>query len=200
MGLKSNFKLDLKKEKQLSLLLDSHYQSKLKHYSFKRIADVNQQHKGIDVIFKHKQKGAIYYIDEKAQLDYINEDLPTFAFEVSYQKNNVQKQGWLFNQSKKTDFYALVTAIYSDQPTTYTSCKITFVNRPKLLAFLNKRGLNKSALLAKAKQHGKQAIAALNEKEEGYLYFSKNNKAEQPINLILRLDFLIKNKLGKRLV
>lgn len=200
MGLKSNFKSDLKKERQLSLLLDSQYQSKLKHYSFERITDLNQQHSGIDVIFKHKQKGGVHYIDEKAQLDYINEDLPTFAFEISYQKNSVQKQGWLFDQSKKTDFYSLVTAIYSDEPTAYTSCKITLVNRAKLLAFLNKRGLDKYLIAAKPKQHGKHAIKVLNEKNEGYLYFSKDNKAEQPINLILRLDFLIKNKLGKRLV
>ena len=200
MGLKSNFKSDLKKEKQLSLLLDSCYKSKLKHYSFERIADLNQQYKGVDVIFKHKQKGDVYYIDEKAQLDYINEDLPTFAFEVSYQKNSMQKQGWLFDQSKKTDFYSLVTAIYSDEPTAYTSCKITLVNRTKLLAFLKKRELDKDLIAAKPKQHGKHVIAALNNKDEGYLYFSKDNKAEQPVNLILRLDFLIKNKLGKRLV
>jgi len=200
MGLKSNFKSDLKKENQLSFLLDSYYQSRLKHYSFERIADLNQQHEGVDVIFKHIQKGGVYYIDEKAQLDYINEDLPTFAFEVSYQKNGMQKQGWLFDQSKKTDFYSLVTAIYSDEPTAYTSCKITLVNRAKLLAFLNKRGLEKSLMLTQPKQHGKHVIKELNERDEGYLYFSKENKVEQPLNLILRLDFLIKNNIGKRLI
>jgi hypothetical protein len=200
MSLKSSFKADLKKEKQLSLLLDSQYQSKLKHYSFERITDLDQQLKGVDVIFTHKEKGDSYCIDEKAQLDYINEDLPTFAFEISYQKNGEEKEGWLFNKAKKTDFYSLITAIYSDAPDAYTYCKITLVNRVKLLAFLNTRGLDKSLLVSKPQQHGKHVLKKLNQKSEGYLYFSKDNKAEQPLNLILRLDFLIKNKLAKRLV
>lgn len=200
MNLKSSFNSDLKKEKQLSILLDSQYQSKLKNYTYKRVTNLKEQFKGIDVIFTHKQKGCTYFIDEKAQLDYINEDLPTFAFEISYQKNGEEKNGWLLNSRKKTDFYALVTAIFSDQPNAYTSCKITLVNRVKLLAFLRTKGLDKGLKVSKPKQHGKHVIKELNDKNEGYLYFSKNNKEEQPINLILRLDFLIKNKLAKRLV
>lgn len=200
MGLKSSFKSDLQKEKKLTLLLDSYYQSKLKQYSFVRVSDLKQQYEGVDLLFKHKEKDASFYIDEKAQLDYINEDLPTFAFELSYQKNGKEKKGWLFDEKKKTDFYSLITAIYSDEPNSYTSCKITLVNRVKLLAFLNKRGLDKNIVVAKPKQHGKHVINGLREKDEGYLYFSKTNKAEQPINLILRLDFLIKNKLAKQLV
>lgn len=199
MSLKSSFKADLKKEKQLSLLLDSYYLSNLKYYSFERITDLDQQLKGVDLIFTHKEKGDPYCIDEKAQLDYINEDLPTFAFEISYQKNGEEKEGWLFDKAKKTDFYSLITAIYSDAPDAYTYCKITLVNRAKLLTFLNNRGVNKD-LDFNPKSHGKHVLKELNQKSEGYLYFSKDNKAEQPLNLILRLDFLIKNKLAKRLV
>lgn len=200
MSLESNFKSDLEKEKKLTFLLDSYYQSKLKQYSFVRVSDLRQQHEGVDLLFKRKEKNALFYIDEKAQLDYINEDLPTFAFELSYLKNGKVKEGWLFDKKKKTDFYSLITAIYSDEPNSFTSCKITLVNRAKLLAFLNKRGLDKNNIVAKPKQHGKCIIKGLREKDEGYLYFSKSNKAEQPINLILRLDFLIKNKLAKQLV
>ncbi|WP_350293341.1 hypothetical protein [uncultured Croceitalea sp.] len=200
MSLESRFKSDLEKEKKLTPLLDSYYKSKLKQYSFVRVSDLKQQHKGIDLLFKHKEKIASFYIDEKAQLDYINEDLPTFAFELSYLKNGKEKEGWLFDKKKKTEFYSLITAIYSDEPSSYTSCKITLVNRVKLLAFLNKRGLDKNNIVVKPKQHGKHIINGLREKDEGYLYFSKTNKAEQPINLILRLDFLIRNGLAKRLV
>ena len=200
MALKSNFKADLKKEKQLHLLLDSCYSSKLKHYTFKRITDINSQHKGIDVVFNHKEKAISYLIDEKAQLDYIDEDLPTFAFELSYLKNGIEKEGWLFDQRKKTDFYALITAIYAEEKEKFSHCKITLVNRKKLVAFLIQKGIHKESDFLKVKTHGKHDIATLNQKKEGYLYYSKNNKSEQPINLILRLDYLIKHKLAKRLV
>ncbi|MEC8832937.1 MAG: hypothetical protein VX772_11300 [Bacteroidota bacterium] len=113
--MKSKFKADLSKEKKLTPLLDLYYQKYLKHYTFERISHLNQQLQGIDLILKDKQSEKQFYVDEKAQLDYINESLPTFAFELFYHKNGNQKQGWLFDSSKKTHFYALVTSIYSDE-------------------------------------------------------------------------------------
>ena len=193
MDLKSNFKSDLEKEKKLTHLLDSYYQSKLKHYFFKRVSDLKQQHEGVDLIFKHNEKDVSFYIDEKAQLDYINENLPTFAFELSYLKNGVEKKGWLFDEKKKTDFYSLITAIYSDEPHSYTSCKITLVNRKKLIGFLQKKGISSEtiskAIIKMSKTHGKHKLDGLDDRKEGYLFFSKQNKNEQPINLILRLEF-----------
>ena len=102
--MKSKFKADLKKEQKLTPLLDSYYQEHLKHYSFERISQLKKQLQGIDVILKDKRSSKQFYVDEKAQLDYINESLPTFAFELFYQKNGVQKQGWLFDAAKKTHF------------------------------------------------------------------------------------------------
>ena len=201
--LKSDFNSDLEKEQKLFPLLDAMYSKKLKYYSFKRISDYREQLKGVDVIFKHTTTHQDYYIDEKAQLDYINEDLPTFAFEISYLKKGKLKQGWLFNSKKKTDFYSLVTSIYQDEPRVFTSCKITLVNRSKLIAFLNNKGVSEEMLTQNYNEenlsHGKTAIEELDPKNEGYLFFSKNNKAEKPINLILRLDFLIQNGAAKRL-
>jgi len=36
-------------------------------------------------------------------------------------------------------------------------------------------------------------IEELDSSKEGYLYFSTQNKVEKPVNLILKLDFLIEN-------
>ena len=203
MGLKSKFKSDLEKEKKLTSLLDSYYKLRLNTYSFERISDIKQQYEGIDLLFKHKENGAYFCIDEKAQLDYINEDLPTFAFELSYLKDGKEKKGWLFNKKKKTDFYSLITSIYSDEENVFTSCKITMVNRQKLIVFLKKKGIDSSSvskIISKiANKHGKHKVAGLDDKSEGYLFFSKQNKKEQPINLILRLEYLIQNKIAKRL-
>jgi hypothetical protein len=204
VGLKSNFKTDLQKEQKLTVLLDTYYRKHLKHYHFKRISDLKQQLQGIDLIFTHKSPKKEFLIDEKAQLDYINRDLPTFAFELSYQKNGAIKQGWLFDTHKKTDFYALVKAICSDDPNTYTSCKITLVNRKKLISFLENREITENSLKYfvknAAEKQGKVILKGLDPKAEGYLYFSSQNKVEKPINIILKLEFLIKNGLAKRLV
>ncbi|MBD0779739.1 hypothetical protein HPE56_18210 [Maribacter sp. ANRC-HE7] len=204
MGDKSHFKSDLQKEKQLAILLDSMYHNHLKNYGFKRISDLNLQHRGVDLILIQKNTQKTFFVDEKAQLDYVNDDLPTFAFEINYQKNGKIKPGWLYDPSKKTDFYALVTAIYADEPQTYTSCKITFVNRPKLIDLLTTRKLTQNRLeiyWEKAHgKHGKFKISELDSHSEGYLYASTQNKAEKPFNLILKLDFLMENGVAKRFV
>ncbi|MDC6404231.1 MULTISPECIES: hypothetical protein [Maribacter] len=202
--MKSTFTSDLGKEKRLSELLDTYYSKWLKHYDFERVQSLQDQLRGVDVIFKHRKTQETFLVDEKAQLDYINEDLPTFAFELHYLKNGVLKEGWLFDSAKKTDFYALVTAIYEDEPAKYTSCKVTFVNRSKLVSFLEAKGVSKNSLMNYYQNgsvpHGKLEVQELDPRTAGYLYHSKNNKAEQPFNLVLKLDFLVTNRIAKVLV
>ncbi|MEX0313938.1 MAG: hypothetical protein AB3N18_07155 [Allomuricauda sp.] len=194
MPLKSNFKTDLAKEKRLATLLDSYYKKHLRVYHFERVHSLKRQLKGIDLILKHKTSSQTYFVDEKAQLDYVNESLPTFAFELLYQKNGVEKPGWLFDSSKQTHFYALITSIFSDEDGVYTSCNITFVNRQKLISCLAERGLTQSSIketiIHHKDHHGKLILENLDPKTEGYLFFSRKNKAEAPVNLILKLEFL----------
>ncbi len=201
---KSSFKSDLHKEKQLAVLLDVLYQKQLKHYDFERITDLDLQRQGIDLIFTDRSSQKTFYVDEKAQLDYVDEDLPTFAFEINYQNKKGMEQGWLFDPTKKTDFHTLVTAIYSDEPERYTSCKITFVNRSKLLSFLRTKKLTVHRLSKYGEkthgEHGKIVLKELHPFWEGYLYSSTKNKAEKPLNLILKLDFLMGLGIAKRLV
>ncbi|MER3375769.1 MAG: hypothetical protein RIM83_14115 [Allomuricauda sp.] len=202
--MKSKFKADLSKEQRLTPLLDSYYKKHLKQYRFERIGDLEQQFQGIDLILTDKKTGNTYLVDEKAQLDYINESLPTFAFELFYEKNHAQKQGWLFDASKKTHFYALVTSIFSDEEDCFTACNITFVNRKKLIGHLADLGLTQERLEkiigANKNLHGKLGLAKLNPWHEGYLFFSTQNKAEKPINLVLKLEYLIAVGVAKRLV
>jgi len=204
MRLQSNFKSDLEKERKLAILLDQYYHKNLKNYAFERIEDLGRQMHGVDLILTHKATYEQFFVDEKAQLDYINEELPTFAFELCYSKSGNQRKGWFFDSDKRTHFYSLVTAIFSDEPETFTSCKITFVNREKLIAFLASKKITQDALNSKIQEHpekkDKLEIAELHPKKEGYLYFSKKNKAEKPVNLILKLDFLIKKGIAKRFV
>lgn len=200
MSLKSNFTADHKKEQAISFLLDKIYDSRLKNYTYKRVSEKSLQYDGVDVIFINRKSKKEFYIDEKAQLDYINENLPTFAFELTYLKNGTLKTGWFFDEKKKTEFYALVTGIYKDSGE-YSSCTITLVNRKKLLEKLNTLHLNLTAFINynSKKKHGRIPIRELDQKSEGYLFFSAKNKVEKPLNLILRLEWLLKTKIAKRL-
>ena len=184
--------------------MDAYYRDHLLFYTTKRVIDLKNQMAGVDVIFIHKNTETNFYIDEKAQLDYVNEDLPTFAFEIGFYKNEVYKEGWLYDSHKKTDFYALATAIYEDEPGTYTSCKITLVNRKKLRSWLSNHKITKTLLneyrFSNKSHQGKLVLKELCQKSEGYLYFSNSNKMEKPVNLILKLHFLEKNGIAKRLV
>lgn len=197
--MKSKFTSDLAKERFIQPLLDSYYRQ-LKHYSFERVTDSEQQYQGVDLILSHKENGMRFFVDEKAQLDYLNESLPTFAFEIQYQKEGSKKEGWLYDSNKKTQFYALATSIFSDENEKLTSCKLTFINREKLLSLLKLKGIDKSTLIdyGKTTQNGKIIIEQLDPIAEGYLFLSKS-KAELPLNLVLKLNWLIHKKVGKTL-
>ena len=203
----SSFKKDLSKEEILSTYLDELYAKKYNtsNFSIQRITDLDLQHKGVDLILDNKKEK--FNVDEKAQLDYLNHSLPTFAFEISYLKNNEWRKGWLFDENKITDIYFLITNIYTKTPNNLSSglskIKITGIYREKLIKLLSKKGLTESVLyklekeIRKSEAHGKIELEQLDSKTEGLIYYSKTNKNEQPINLVLKLDFLIKNKTGK---
>ncbi|NJX13939.1 hypothetical protein [Tamlana crocina] len=202
----STFKHDLKQERILNEYLDSIYHSK--KLNFSRVNELEQQHRGVDVIFSHHSTD--YFIDEKAQLHYLNKDLPTFTFELSYlNKYQKIKEGWLFDKSKKTHFYFLVTAILLKKskpklttPNDVLSLKITSVNREKLIDHLNQIGLSRQQLdeydfdIRNTLSFGKNIIPELNEKRAGLIYYTQHLK-ERPINLQLRLQYLIDKNVAK---
>lgn len=200
----SHFKRDLHKEQLLGNYLDKIY--KKLHLNFERVTDINLQHHGVDLLYP---KNDAVYIDEKAQLNYLNKSLPTFTFELSYLKNGDQKLGWLLDDSKLTTHYFLITGIYpvdeTDLTKGYKSCKIISVDRNKLLNYLETKGLSKKRLLQydadlrdfKDKKM-KNSIEELDSKKEGLLYYSPH-LAEEPINLQLRLKHLVSIKVAKQI-
>ena len=75
---------DMNAESELAEFLDENLYSQLlgegKFLSIERMAEKKQQLQGIDVTAK--TQNSVFYIDEKAQLYYINKNIPTFAFEL----------------------------------------------------------------------------------------------------------------------
>ena len=199
----SFFERDLTKEKLLASFLDATYAQL--HLKFERIYNLRLQKKGVDLVYVHK--GKRLYIDEKAQLDYINTTLPTFTFELSYLKNGIEKVGWLLDENKITTHYFLIVGIYaidkSDLQKGFTKVKIISVDRTKLLIFLDNIGLTSTQLKAYNQKlrvsencERKTAVDELFMNTQGCLFYS-NQLDEKPINLQLRLKFLIENEIGK---
>ncbi|MUU77626.1 hypothetical protein [Winogradskyella endarachnes] len=202
----SNFKSDLAQEDLLSKYLDNIYANK--KIEFRRIKKIDQQLLGIDVIMTVNNQS--YYIDEKAQLHYLNIDIPTFTFELSYLKNNNSKNGWLLDDSKLTQYYFLITGIILNNKkqkltsiNDIKSLKITTVNRKKLLTHLASNNLDRAKLLyydfdcRTNATYGKNCIAELNPRKEGLIYYTEHLN-EKPINLQLRLSYLIDIGVAKR--
>lgn len=204
----SDFKKDLYKERILSSYLDDVYSEIRDNESvYNRVDDKDNQNKGIDLEITHKQKK--YLIDEKAQLSYLNRDLLTFVFELSYLKGQELKKGWFIDSSKITDKYFLITGIYlkvheSDFASKHDikTIKITSVNKRRLKTLLNSKGLTDDVLIQltkevrKNEQFGDNPIEHLNPSVEGSLYYSKH-LTEKPVNLKLYLSFLINNRVAK---
>ncbi|WP_370477318.1 hypothetical protein [Tamlana flava] len=178
------FQFDLNQEQILHRYLALIYQSK--KLKFENIANLEQQHRGIDVIINHNSEK--HNIDEKAQLHYINKDLPTFTFELSYlNKNNELKEGWLFDSSKQTQYYFLVTGIFLKNKKTklqniddIETVKITSVNRKKLINHLATNGLPRTKLeeydfdIRTSNSFGKNIIPKLDGKKSGLIYYTEH--------------------------
>jgi hypothetical protein len=202
----ANFESDLSQEIILSKYLDQLYKSK--NLEFERIFDLDRQHQGIDILIQ--VNSVEYSIDEKAQLHYINKDLPTFTFELSYLKDHKLKNGWLLDDNKLTEYYFLITGIFLktnkkilQNVEDIDKLKVTSVNRKKLIEHLATIGLKKETLLdydSKIREEntfGKIIITELDSKKEGLIYFTEHLN-EKPINIQLRLQYLIENNIAKK--
>lgn len=193
----SRRKMDMKAEQALARFLDQNLYEELRkegHFSSIHRADqYEQQVSGIDVTMTYKADSV--YIDEKAALYYINQDLSTFAFELSYQNRGEERLGWFLNDQLKTTHYLLLwpDARTSDlsaiQAEDFTVVDALLISKAKLKAYLEPIGLDDHTLLECARilrQHkvsGRQSIP-----QPGMsIYVSSSGKySEAPINLVIK--------------
>lgn len=106
----STKKDDMTAEQQLAKYLDIYLYNRLpEHFkNFTRISDKVYQMQGIDFTIDYDDNGS-HFIDEKAQLHYMDICLNTFAFEINFiGRDDFLHDGWLFNHDLKTDAYMLI--------------------------------------------------------------------------------------------
>lgn len=114
--MRTNRKNDSNAEQELGKFLDEYCYPHLQfrpdmHWT--RSSDpinLNDQYAGIDGFLSFNSANGvreIRTIDEKAALQYLNKNLPTFALELSFLERNgiAPHPGWLIDEQKKTDYY-----------------------------------------------------------------------------------------------
>ncbi len=100
---------DMKGERIVKSFLLRHYyprrQASGAYTSYEDIADLDRQIAGEDTIVQ-LPNGTARIIDEKCALHYINDDLPTFAFEVQYRNRAGElADGWFLDDALSTQEY-----------------------------------------------------------------------------------------------
>ena len=96
-------------EKAVGEYLDAHFYCKPPFDSFKRISNDKLQRKGMDVLVSSAPLQITDgVVDEKCTAHYVNQNIPTFAFEISSYQENVWREGWLFNEDSLSEYYLLL--------------------------------------------------------------------------------------------
>ena len=196
---------DMSAEAQLAYFLDEYlYRRFPKGDAFSKISrvhDKDQQLAGIDVEFL-TTNDQNFAVDEKAQLYYLNKELPTFAFELLFKRDGRDTIGWLCNPALKTDLYMLIWP-YATQDTCkgitwdkFTKADCLLIHKKKLLKWLADKGLTMDRLqndAEKIRQAG--TVGRINiEGLRGVYYYASDPQRyrEAPINLVITKNALIK--------
>ena len=162
--------------------------------SIRRVHNKEEQLNGVDVEFIGTD-GRVYYVDEKAQLHYLNQNLPTFAFELLSFQKGYDTVGWLCNTKLKTDFFMLIWPFATQdeyEGITYeqfTKVECLLIQKQRILKMLANKGLTIDRMLSDARRirasgrKGKIPIDGI----KGIYYFASYPKKyqEAPINIVI---------------
>jgi hypothetical protein len=142
-----------------------------------------------------KNNGTPLYVDEKAQLNYKKNPIPTFALEILSSKTtgDGEKIGWFINKDLSTQYYCLVWFVECRNKlmsvSDITKIEVLIVSKEKLLFEFSSRGLTEDVMLEEARElrqnkvSGKHLIP--NSNAEYYYYYS-GQLAEKPVNLVVK--------------
>ncbi|MBR6574222.1 MAG: hypothetical protein IKK61_04450 [Clostridia bacterium] len=195
--------IDMHAEQALAKFLDVHLYRELLNegnfISFQRITSIAQQKQGIDVIAK--TDNSVAYIDEKAQLHYINKTLPTFAFELEFLLDGRAIEGWFLNDNLKTTHYLLLwpnartTDLSRISSEDFTRVEGMMISKAKMKRYLEDMGITIpflqeiTRILRQRKLTGSQKTAF-----DGIKFFVSPSSAysENPVNMVISKRVLMR--------
>jgi len=186
---------DVSVEKEVAKFLDKYFYHTAVN-EFIRYQDKRRQLQGKDVRFSWDKLENII-VDEKVQSQYINKNLPTFAFEISSWFSGKRSEGWLFNPEKLTEYYLCIW-IWAKRSWNPSSDDITkldclLIKRQDIIDYLKKEGFSKEKILKREKEIIKSGIKGpIDKRKHSFIYFYKTNRlAEKPFNVIIRKNKLV---------
>ena len=185
---------DARAERELGKFLDAHLYRELekegRFLPFQRTEDREEQLLGVDVAAR--TEGAQGAIDEKAQLHHIGQDLPTFAFELSFLRGEEVVPGWLLKEGLRTTHYLLLwphartTDLSQITEQDFTQVEGLVLEKGRLLAWLAGQGLDREALWARAQELRAQGASGRAKTGlPGLYYFVSPGYQECPVNLVI---------------
>lgn len=205
----SHFQTDLSQETHVIDFVNHKFSPYLKkkcNAEIEVVDDMERQMKGIDLCIKNNK--TVSFVDVKAQMNtYIGNPTETFCLELSYLKDGKIKEGWFLKDGLETTSYALSwihTASYKDikkerlieSEHDIKNMEIMFVNKPKIISYLEKIGLTKETLnKIQQIQRDKNIKRLYYNYETKKLFMEKNQPSltlvksdhlqEEPINLVI---------------
>lgn len=177
----------------VSNFLEKYFYSNTNDYE--RVEDKERQLKGIDVIFNFKNKQ--YVCDEKAAIRYINKNLQTFAFELSFLgKNDKLIEGWLISERKVNNSFLCIWIDKADYDfiediDDIKEVEIALIDKQQLLNYLKQLGWNINKLHTKAEKlrnNEKENCGNIN--KHGCKFSCSRYLPEQPVNVIVAREKL----------
>jgi len=166
--------------------------SKYQDFQFvSRNEDKNNQVAGADV--SALEGGYSVTIDEKAAMDYINENLKTFNLELSYFKNGQMRLGWYLDASKHSDVYLIITNIESDKLASPKSikfeniraCEVLYVKKRDVKEYMNSMGFTDDFLHQWNTYYLNNPSFTSKFFEDGSKIIASTKKAERPLLFLL---------------
>ena len=204
-----NRRSDTRGEKALGLFLDHYFYPKLCEIEgfsgTQRIYDAEEQKSGIDILI-HDWNGKSVFVDEKAQLHYINEPRPRFAFEVSYHNEKADSitDGWFVSDKNKTDYYILV---WIDSAKTdrlnriveedFNEITVALIAKAKISRYLEDCGypIKRIRKIARDMRFNPNS-ERFKLSDEASIFYTKKGYDEKPINVIIEMPAILRLAYG----
>jgi hypothetical protein len=179
-------------EKEIAKFMDEKFYNNVQ--DFVRFETKEEQLKGKDVSFTFREQKNII-VDEKAQTHYINKDLPTFAFEISFLRTNGEwTLGWLLDKEKENNYFILIWPFASKEwnlvKDDITKLDCLLINRQKIIDLLEKEGFTKEKIMIEEEKIRRGNLFGKIGSGNAYFYHTEKLQ-EKPINIVIRKDKLI---------
>ena len=206
--MKSFRAIDSANEQMVARFLDENFYNTPLFEKAIRVTDKQEQLMGKDIIVSSSKLGlSDAIVDEKDTAHYVNKNIPTFAFELSFLLyDGTEVEGWLTDKSKETEYYLLLWPFAKlvepvSKPPEFkeiTKLRYMLVKRADVVNLLLNKGFDRKALLEKAREmrtvvkgyQDNQELKAIDKEKYGFYFMYTYFLAERPVNVVIPRQML----------